>query len=192
MISSDNSDQVIKKSDDIESRLQSHLFEKFAYWSKYEILTWRWWLGVGLTAVPWIVFWYVFRNKPYFDRLIYVCFLLILISITLDTFGDQYGLWHYRYNTVAAVPTYFPWDFTLMPLSVATLLIIKPQAKPWVKAVIFALLSSLVGEPFFHWLDVYSPDRWEYIYSIPIQFVIYLIAHWLFTTRNKFSLPDTP
>jgi hypothetical protein len=183
-------EQVINKIDEIEYTIQSSLFDKFDVWLEYEILTWRWWLGFGLTIVPWIFFWYVFRNKPYLDRLLYVCFFVTIISVLLDTLGDQYGLWHYRYNVIAAVPSYFPWDFTLMPFSVVMLLRIKPKARPWVKAIIFALLTSLVGEPIFNWLDVYSLDNWKYIYSVPIQFMIYLITHWLFTTRNKFSSPD--
>lgn len=183
-------EEVIKKTDGIEQEIQSRLYEKFDAWVKYEILTWRWWLGVGLTIVPWIIFWYLFRKKPYFDRLLFVSSIIIMISVTLDTLGDQYGLWHYRYNTIAAVPTYFPWDFTLMPITISTFLLIKPQANPWLKAVFFALISSFIGEPAFHWLDVYVLDHWKYIYSVPIQIVIYLIAHWLYTARNKFSFPD--
>lgn len=185
----DNAEKVIGITDQIENEIQSGLFNKFNAWVEYEILSWRWLLGLGLTIIPWIVFWYVFRNKPYFDRLLYVCSAIIIISVFLDTLGDQYGLWHYRYNVVAAVPTYFPWDFTLMPLSIVLILTYKPKASPWVKGVIFALLASYVGEPIFDWLDVYSLDYWRYSYSIPIQFLIYLFSHWLYTTRNKFAAP---
>lgn len=182
-----DTDQIIKESDKIDQEIQTRLFERFGFWLDHEILTWRWWLGLGLSVVPWIVFWCAARNKPYFDRLLYVCLYVIMVSVILDTLGDQYGLWHYRYNVIPAIPTYFPWDFTLMPLAIITMLIIKPRVNPWIKAIVFALLASFVGEPLFNWADVYVLEKWKYIYSVPIQIVLYLTAHLLFTTRNKFS-----
>ncbi|WP_425455967.1 hypothetical protein [Brevibacillus nitrificans] len=54
---------------------------------------------------------------------------------------------------------------------------IKPNFSPLIKAILFALISSFVAEPIIAWLDLYIPIKWEYIYSFPIQLVIYLLAH---------------
>lgn len=42
--------------------------------------------------------------------------------------------------------TYFPWDLTLMPVSIMVLLQIKPTANPWLKAIVFALFASYAAE----------------------------------------------
>lgn len=188
---SKNVSDIIKEMDQIDGKIQDMLFFKFDYWAEHVIFSWRWWLGIGLTIIPWLIFWTVFRKKPYMDRLLFVAAWVMIISALLDILGDQYGFWHYRFNVIPAVPTYFPWDYTLMPLSVILLLRIKPKANPLIKAIIFSLLTSFVGEPFFHWIDIYALDKWKYIFSVPIQILIYLFAHHIFTFRNKFEQADS-
>ncbi|WP_420063844.1 CBO0543 family protein [Metabacillus litoralis] len=124
--------------------------------------------------------WFLYRRKESTDRLLYVAFIVIIISIVLDVIGDQYGIWHYRYNVFPIIPTYFPWDFTLMPVSIISLLQFKPKASPWIKAGLFALGSSYIGEPFFYWIGVYQTIHWKFTYSVPIQFCIYLFSHWIY------------
>jgi hypothetical protein len=186
----DDTQTIIQKMDENEAKLQPILSEKFYYWVDNIIFTWQWWFGVGLTVLPWLAFCYFYHRKATFDRLLHVGFLVIIISVLLDTLGDQHGFWHYRFNVLPAVPTYFPWDFTLMPMSIMLLLIIKPMISHWIKAVVFALAASYIGEPLFVSIHVYSPDRWKYSYSVPIQVVIYLTAHWLYTRRYKFAAPQ--
>ncbi len=126
------------------------------------------------------------RNKNSTDRILYVGFFVMSISLTLDILGDQFGYWHYRYNVIPIVPTYLPWDMTLMPLAIMFLIQVKPKINPYLKAILFALLTSYVAEPFIKWLMIYNPKEWKYSYSVPIQFIIYLVAHYL-SRRNKFN-----
>lgn len=121
------------------------------------------------------------------DRLLFVGFMVSLIAVALDVLGDQYGLWHYRFNVVPIIPTYFPWDLTLMPITVMFFLQITPKANPLLKSVVFALASSLIGEPVFYWMDIYNPIHWKFAYSIPIQIAIFLIAYYFCKTRSKFA-----
>lgn len=51
------------------------------------------------------------------DRILYTGFFVMVISLVLDILGDQLGFWHYRFNVIPVLPTYFPWDLTLMPLT---------------------------------------------------------------------------
>jgi len=158
---------------------------KVDIWKEYVVFSELWWFGLGLSIIPWII-WYIFRKKNSTDLILYAGFFVIIIALALDILGDQFGLWHYRFNVIPIVPTYFPWDITLMPVSVMIFLQIKPNANVWVKAILFALFSAYLAEPFFHWIGVYAPTKWKYTYSIPIQMLIYLIAHYL-TRRAKFS-----
>ncbi|TLS48972.1 hypothetical protein FE782_27935 [Paenibacillus antri] len=149
---------------------------KIDIWQERVLFTDLWWLGVGLSVVPWIV-WYLVRKKSSTDRLFYAALFVAVVSLTLDVLGDQFGIWHYRFNVIPVLPTYLPWDLTLMPVTVLLLLQAKPSANPYAKAIFFALLASFVGEPLFDWLDIYHPKNWRYVYSVPIQFLIYLGAH---------------
>ncbi|WP_445491707.1 CBO0543 family protein [Niallia sp. 03133] len=159
--------------------------EKVDIWKEHVVFTDLWWIGVGLSILPWIL-WFIFRKKKSTDRILYAGFFVIIIALALDIVGDQFGLWHYRFNVLPIVPTYFPWDVTLMPVTVIFFLQIKPNSNPFLKAVLFALFSAFIAEPFFQWMGVYVPTKWKFHYSIPIQILIYLVAHYL-SRRDKFS-----
>jgi hypothetical protein len=73
-----------------------------------------------------------------------------------------------------------------MPVGIMTLIQAKPKINPWFKAILFALATSYLAEPFFHWLTVYEPSHWRYSYSVPIQVAIYMCAHYI-SRRSNFS-----
>lgn len=162
--------------------------EKIDIWRDYVLFSELWWLGVALSIIPWI-FWYFIRKKESTDRLLYVALFVMVISLCLDVLGDQLGIWSYRYNVIPVLPTYLPWDITLMPLTVITIMQIKPKANPILKAIIFAIISSYLAEPIFDWLEIYNLKHWKYSYSVPIQFLIYLMAHYI-SKRNHFERLD--
>lgn len=180
-----NSNQTIQKIDEINNKATKVIIQMKEVWMSDVIFTWRWWIGLILTIIPWIL-WYLFRRKESTDRLLYIAFIVIIISVGTDVIGDQYGIWHYRYNLLPILPTYFPWDFTLMPIAIITLLQIKPKSNPLIKATIFALGSSYIGEPIFYWIGVYQTIHWRFTYSVPIQFCIYLLMHWIY--NKKFQI----
>ncbi|NRD80176.1 hypothetical protein HPT25_22840 [Bacillus sp. BRMEA1] len=176
----------IQKINENNNKITALIQQRQDIWVSDVVFTWRWWLGLAFTIIPWIL-WCIFRKKESTDRLLYVAFLVIIISVVLDVFGDQYGIWHYRYNVVPILPTYFPWDFTLMPISIIFLLQFKPNWSPWIKAFIFALGSSYIGEPIFHWIGVYQTIHWRFTYSVPIQFCIYLLMHYIYQKNFHFQ-----
>ncbi|MFB9330876.1 CBO0543 family protein [Paenibacillus aurantiacus] len=118
--------------------------------------------------------------------LLYIAFSIMTISLTFDVLGDQWGLWHYRFNVLPILPTYLPWDLTLMPVAVIFLLQIKPEAHPFPKALMFALGTAYIAEPLIHWLGIYTTPHWRHTYSVPIQICIYLFAHYL-SKRNRYQ-----
>jgi hypothetical protein len=147
-------------------------------WLKHVLFSWRWWLGVALTFIPWIL-WIKFRKKESTSRLLFVGFFVILICSWLDLMGILFGLWSYYFNVVPFSPAFLPWDFTLLPVTIMFLLQIKPQISPIIKAIGFSIFSSFMAEPFFTWIETYNPKHWRYIYSFPIVIVIYLVSDWL-------------
>ncbi|WHY02544.1 CBO0543 family protein [Neobacillus sp. DY30] len=178
-------ENVKKMIDDNTNQAQEIIQQKIEIWSNHVVFSGLWWFGVVLSIIPWLI-WIKYRKKDSTDRILYAGFYVIIVSLCLDVVGDQFGFWHYRFNVMPVLPTYFPWDITLMPISVMFILQIKPAFNPVIKAILFALFSAYIAEPFFHWMGVYVLTGWKYSYSFPIQIIIYLIAHYL-SRRERFS-----
>ncbi|MFC4102549.1 CBO0543 family protein [Paenibacillus xanthanilyticus] len=171
--------------DENVNQISKLIKEKIEIWTDQVVFSNLWWMGVILSIIPWVI-WILYRKKSSTDRLLYAGFFASLVAVALDLVGDQFGFWHYRFNVIPVVPTYLPWDFTLMPVTIIWLIQFKPSVSPYLKAAVFALLTSYVAEPFFKWLLVYNPVNWRYTYSVPIQFVLYLAAHYM-SKRNEFD-----
>jgi hypothetical protein len=182
----DKNEQFIQIIDENNRMGIEAVHQKINIWTEQTLFTWQWWLGVALTIVPWVI-WFIFRKKQSTDRSLYIGFYIITIAVMLDISGAQIGLWHYRYEVIPFLPSYFPWDFCLMPVSIMFLIEHKRHIHPLIKAFFFAIVSSYAAEPFFDWIDVYSLDHWKYSYSVPIQVLIYLSCHYV-SKRNKFQL----
>ncbi|MDD9270236.1 CBO0543 family protein [Paenibacillus sp. GCM10023248] len=176
---------IVELIDNNVNQVQLLIHERVHIWQEYVLFSGLWWLGVFLSIIPWIV-WFLVRNKHSTDRILYAGFFVMVISLILDILGDQLGFWHYRFNVIPVLPTYFPWDVTLMPITIMFLIQVKPRANPYLKAILFALLTSYVAEPFITWLMIYEPLIWRFSYSVPIQFIIYLFANYI-SRRNKYK-----
>jgi hypothetical protein len=156
-----------------------------ALWFNEVLFTWRWWVGVMITIFTWL-FWIKYHKKESKYRLLTAGFFVMTVSVSLDAIGVQIGLWTYRYEVIPLAPAYIPYDLALMPVVIMFLIQYKPQYSPFKKSIIFGILTALIGEPLIVFLDIYKPENWRSLYSIPIYTVIFLIAHWL-TTRKKFD-----
>lgn len=155
-------------------------------WFKYMIFTWRWWLNVGATLIPWIV-WIILRKKESTDRLLYAGVLGAGIAGLLDGIGVEYGIWDYRYKLEPLIPGFFPFDFSLFPVAVMLSLQYLPKLNPIVKAVAFSAFSSFIVEPFWVSLQIYHHKSWKHYYSFPVLVVIYLIIYYVAFRRSKFE-----
>ncbi|MCU9613154.1 hypothetical protein OEV98_06260 [Caldibacillus lycopersici] len=180
-----NTQHIVKIIDENVNEIEALIQQKVDIWFDYIVFSPLWWFGVAFSIIPWII-WIFFHKKESRDRLLYSGFVVMVISIVLDVLGDQWALWHYRFNVVPVLPTYLPWDLTLMPVTILYILQFKPNASPFLKAIFFALLTSYIGEPFFQWMKVYHAANWKFTYSVPIQMIIYFIAHFV-STRKNFS-----
>ena len=162
--------------------------ESIGLWLEYVFLSWRWWLGLSLSIIPWVV-WLIFRRKESTNRILYAGLFVMLISSWFDILGILFGLWSYYYSVVPFSPAFIPWDFTLLPVIVMFLLQLKPQISPFIKAVVLSTFSCFIIEPGFVWIGLYNPKNWKFIYSFPIIIAIYLISDWISKRENFEKLP---
>lgn len=176
---------TIEKMDKLSTEHTDLIMRIFDLWAQEIVFTWRWWLGVILTVLTWL-FWMRFHNKESRNRLLTAGFFVMALSVSLDAIGVQVGLWSYRYEVLPFIPAYVPYDLALMPVVVMLLIQFKPEYSAFKKSIAFGLLSAFVGEPFIVFLDIYKPLEWQFVYSLPIYMMIFLIAHWL-TFSNKYQ-----
>ncbi len=159
------------------------------YWLNNVFLTWRWWLVVILTIVPWIL-WVLFRKKDSTYRLLSAGLFVALITSHFDKYGYWLSLWSYPIMPVPIIPAHFPWNLTLFPVSVMATIQFKPNINPFFKSLAYSLFGSFVIQPLSVFLGIYDHKIWQHYYSVPFFIVIYLIAHYL-ATRREFSPLDS-
>lgn len=177
-------DKLKKVGEFSEKVTQTHN-EYIDYWLHNTLFHWDFWLSLVLSILPWAV-WMKFRKKESSDRLLFVAFSVIIISSWLDFIGTVFGLWYYTGKVIPTIPVYIPWDICLMPVFVILLIQYKPKSSALIKAIIFAAVSSFIGEPFFYWLGFYVMKKWSIFYSFPIYFLLFLASHKL-SKRNNFA-----
>jgi xanthine/uracil permease len=159
---------------------------KFEVWKELILFSWQWWFGVLLSFVL-VILWLKIRRKDSTDRLIYAGIMVASLATFLDITGTFFGLWKYSYEVLPWGPWYFPWDYVLIPISVMLLLQVKPNVSPLLKALLFATVSTFIGLPVFDFLGLYQPLEWKYIYSFPIQVIIYLVGHYFAYKRKYYA-----
>lgn len=156
-------------------------------WYHEVLFTWRWWLGISVSVFMWVI-WSIFHKKESGLRLFTAGFFVIGIALFLDAFGVQIGWWSYRYEVIPFIPAYLPYDLALLPVITMLLLQIKPNFNPYIKGIFFSLLATFVGEPIYIWLKIYRPIHWNHLYSLPIYFLIFIIAYWITRSDKYFKI----
>jgi hypothetical protein len=169
-------EEKIKETEGFFDEIHQIEMDYLQYWQENTLGHWDFWFSLCLTIVPWII-WFVFRKRGSEARLLLAGSFVIIISTWLDFLGVVFGLWHYSGKVFPTIPTYLPWDFCLLPVTLMLWLQINPHWHPFLKAVIYSALTSFVGEPFFEWIGLYTSEHWSSFYSFPIYIVIYLIAY---------------
>jgi len=178
-----NIDEVYMKSLDINKDILK-IYSKYhdAYnsfvetWQQLILYTPRWWLGLVLSVLPWMLR-FKLHNRKYTGDLLRAGFFMAIISLILDSIGLQLALWIYPYNVFPFITGYFPWDLTLLPISIMFFIEFKPQWSPVLKGIIYALLAAFVGEPIAMGLDLYQPIQWSNFYSFPIYIMLFVVSN---------------
>ncbi|WP_010531356.1 CBO0543 family protein [Lentibacillus jeotgali] len=177
-----------QQTDTIDSyfdRFQQLHDEFTPYWMDHIFLHGGWWIAVLLTIAPWI-FWLFYRKKDSTHRLLYAGLFSIIIGVSLDYIGIALDLWHYGSKVTPTFPAWSLYHFALLPVTIMFLIQTKPHIAAWKKGIFYGLLTGFIGEPIFVWAGYYVMTGWEYVYSIPIYTVIYIVCDWL-TKREAFE-----
>ena len=160
----------------------------FDFWYHHTFLQWDWWISLGLGVASWVL-WFWVRPNASTQRLLYAGTYMMLISLFLDYIGVALGLWYYTGKLTPTMPAYLPFNFAALP--VVTMLLL--QWRPWMskhwKGLIFGLFNGYVGEPLFVWAGFYVMTGWQYYYSIPIYYLLFLVAHAIAHARTYEPLP---
>jgi hypothetical protein len=175
--------EVATKIDDVYKKLALVNKKDRQIWFEYEFLSVQWCFSVLLSIIPWIL-WWKFRKKDSSNRLLCGAFFIIAISMLLDSFGTELGFWDYRYEAVPFLPSFIPWDLCFLPVIFMYLVQIKPKISPILKAFLYSVIGSFIGEPIFQWLGYYQPLTWNSLYSFPIYFLKFIIGYSLIMSDN--------
>ncbi|WP_315615618.1 CBO0543 family protein [Alkalihalobacillus sp. MEB130] len=128
--------------------------EYVKYWFENIYGHWDYWIVVLLTISPWII-WFLVRNKQSQGRLLMAGLLMMLFASSLDFLGVVSGRWFYTTDVIPTLPSFLPWDVSIFPVLIMLFIQFKPELNPWLKALVFSLFNSFVGEPFMKWLGLY-------------------------------------
>lgn len=175
--------EAAKKIDRVYKELVKADQKDHDIWFEYVFLSWQWWLCIILSIIPWVL-WWKYRKKESTNRLLLGAFFIMFISTVLDSYGTELGFWDYRYEPVPFLPSFVPWDLSLLPITFLVLVQVKPNTTPIIKAILYSFFCSFIGEPFFEYLGFYQSLKWNHLYSFPIHFFIFLIGYYLVTGRN--------
>ena len=157
----------------------------FTYWKEHTFLHWDWWLSVGLTVLPWVI-WWRWTDKANRARFMFTAFFIVIVCSWFDFCGVALGLWYYAGKVIPTIPSYAPWDFALFPVTMTLLIQFRPHISPLKKAIFYGLMVAFIGEPIFEWTGLYTKTHWQYSYSFPIYMLIYLSANWV-SKRESFG-----
>lgn len=171
-------DQYVKLHDELER-----------VWSQKIVLTWHWWISLGLAVLPWAL-WLIVRDRKYTHSLLYAGLFTMLIATILDVIGVSQNAWNYDTSLLPYFPEYMPWDLSVMPVTAMLFYQFFPKVNPWLKGAVFGVVGAFIAEPIFAWLGFYEQANWAHVYSLPIYFAIYMMGYWLYiqnlrqTNRN--------
>ena len=145
----------------------------YQHWLHDEFLTWKWWLLLALTVLPYFVWWRIADKRRLHELLLYGLLMGMLAVIT-DDIGTQLLWWSYPDKLLQMVPPLFPADIVLVPVAFMTLsqYVSGPFWRFLVANALLGALLAYVGEPIFIALEFYRLHTWRLSYS----FAWYIVA----------------
>lgn len=168
--------------DKIYNMIETVNYKLFHIWITQIIFSWRWWLAVTLSILPWIV-WLKIRDKRDTVRLLFVGLVVMLVTNIMDNIGLSYNLWHYD-SIVTPLPNLgLPWDYSLFPVGIMIIIQFCPKINAYIKSAGFAFVTAFIYEPFFVWIAMYHQTNWKYWYSFVIYIPLYLFFNYIYESK---------
>ncbi|TVY08806.1 CBO0543 family protein [Paenibacillus cremeus] len=159
---------------------RAHLSElSYQHWIHDDFLTWKWWLLLVLSILPWII-WWKFTDKTRRQESLLYGTLITIFAIALDNVGTELLWWGYPDKLFQMIPPLFPADISLVPTS---MMMIYQLCSSWrtflISNTVFAAFLAFVGEPIFIWLDYYELNSWKLVYSFLFYIIAGVLAKWI-------------
>jgi len=180
-----DSTKVVEQANKLFEQLANLHKDFYELWAKNVFLSWRWFIGIGLIFLPWIV-WLIIRKKQSTDRLLHAGFSVMLMASFLDIIGIAAGLWTYPYNVFPLMPEFIPFDISALPVATMVFIQLFPKIKPIYKAIVYAATGSFIFQPLMKWVNLYDNLQWQHYYSFPILIGIYMVANYV-ANKTKFD-----
>jgi hypothetical protein len=142
-------------------------------WKQASVFTWEWWLLIGLTIIPLIVWWNIIDKKRAYEIAFYGC-MINIFAVILDDIGTDLIWWGYPVKLEPLVPPLLTADSILVPI--VLMIVYQLFATSWKSFFIANLIAgaviAFVAEPIFVWIGYYQLIKWKLIYS----FLFYILA----------------
>ncbi|MCD1260596.1 hypothetical protein B5M42_017475 [Paenibacillus athensensis] len=136
-------------------------------WKTDALFTWQWWLLVGLTVVPLILWWNFVDKKRAYEIAFYGC-MINISALLLDDFGTNLSWWGYPLKLLPILPPLVTADSVLVPI--ALMVVYQLFSTGWKKFLLANLIMGVflayVAEPVFIWIGYYDLYTWKAGYSL--------------------------
>lgn len=140
-------------------------------WLNNELFTWNWWILVGFTLIPLIIWIKVVDRKRILEFLL-VWSLVIIPTSYLDAIGIDLKYWVYPVQFLPITPRAIPFDIFMVGITYMLLYQFFSKWRTYLIALlIMALTFAFIGEPISHLLNLVYYIKWKYYYS----FLYYLV-----------------
>lgn len=148
------------------------------YCIKHELFQFQWWLLLAALVIP-LIIWWILVDKTRFFQIAFLGCLAALVALEFDILGYEFGLWQYPHKLNYFGPRLGPVDVSVFPVTYMLIYQYFPNWKSYlVAAVVIALAFTFIAEPLLVYLGIYQLISWEYWYSLPIYFVIFILLKW--------------
>lgn len=147
-------------------------------WLNNFVFSAEWWLLLGLTIVPWFLWWKIVDKSRILEILLYGLFIASIATF-LDILGWNYSLWFYPHTLLGSCTPLVPIDYTLFSIVYMVLYQYYPNWKRFtIMLIIIACIFAFVLEPLAEMLHFYKSLKWQHIYSVPGYITIGIFSKW--------------
>lgn len=157
-----------------------------SYWS-HNLFKWQWWLLLGLTIIPWVIWWKVVDKKRVHE-IFGMGFVVTIIATLLDVLGWNHYMWTYPIQLLPMCTPLFPFDLTIVPVSH---MLVYQYFRTWksfiLAEIVAALFFAFISEPLLVKFGIYKVIKWKHLYSFPIYLGKTIVGKWLIEKMKKLN-----
>lgn len=148
-------------------------------WIQEDFLTWKWWLLIALSIIPWFI-WTKIVDKQRIHEILLYGFFISIIGTVLDIIGTELVWWSYPIKWFYMIPPLLPADLTLVPVTMMIVYQYSPKWKTFFIAnLIVGAFLAYIAEPIFAWLEFYKLHSWKLTYSFIVYVAGTLLVRWI-------------